>query len=141
MKTMMKRFLVSIGICAACVAIAGIQHPVRAQAPGLVVDHRVLHWSGDVDDTVIVYMHMRDVRTETVKGKPTENVNADPMGRVPDRPSVVALDAWDGRGDVHIEEQPSPRNNFTAAIRIHDPQGGRGHYSFTLSCQPIDVDH
>ncbi len=37
-----------------------------------------------------------------------------------------------GRGEIHLIEQPRQRNNYTARVSILDPQAGAGEYSFTL---------
>ena len=45
----------------------------------------------------------------------------------------VALQDIQGRGQVELAEQPEPNNNYTAKIRVVDPEAGAGHYSFTLA--------
>ncbi len=89
-------------------------------------------WSGDVDDTVIVYIHRRDVQTQTRSGKSVCNVDARLFGFLPDRPVSVYLRRAEGRGHVRVIQQPSPQNDWTAAVRLHDPQPGRAHYAFEL---------
>jgi hypothetical protein len=39
----------------------------------------------------------------------------------------------EGRGEVVLLEQPSQYNNYTAAVRIRDRQGGAGSYAFALT--------
>ena len=82
-------------------------------------------WSGDVDDTTIVSIHGGDVRTDTVHGKDAANVNEQVFGYLPHAPIYVFLRHREGRGQVRIVQQPNPDNNFTAKVRIHDPQAGR----------------
>ena len=38
-----------------------------------------------------------------------------------------------GRGQIEIAEQPNDQNNFTAKVRIVDPQNGADTYSFTMA--------
>ncbi|MGO8671703.1 MAG: hypothetical protein ACLQVD_10110 [Capsulimonadaceae bacterium] len=95
-----------------------------------------LQWSGNVDDTTVIYVHRDSVRTVTISGKDATNVNPVLRGRLPRRPEFVDLTDVSGRGDVRIVQEPNPRNDFTAAVRIHDPQPGRGFYSFTLRWRP-----
>jgi hypothetical protein len=38
-----------------------------------------------------------------------------------------------GRGQIDLAEQPDEQNNYTAKVRIVDPQPGAGAYSFTLA--------
>jgi hypothetical protein len=92
----------------------------------------VLNWSGNVDDTIIVYVHRHDVRVETVHGKDPNGIGVQFTGRVGEAPGYVHLRAWNGRGDVRIVQQPTAANDFTAAVRIYDPQPGQSWYTFTL---------
>ena len=94
-----------------------------------------VRWEGDVDDTTIVYVHRRDVRTDTVAGHSASHVNVHQFGGLPDRPVSVFLRHEDGRGHVRIVQQPGPDNDWTAAVRLHDPQPGRSHYEFELGWQ------
>ncbi len=96
-----------------------------------------MHWQSDVDDTVVVYIHRRDVRTETRSGKSARDVDARLFGWLPERPVAVFLRHEEGRGHVRIVQQPSPENDWTAAVRIHDPQPGRSHYEFELGWQDV----
>ena len=91
-----------------------------------------VNWSGNVDDTTIVYIHLHDVSTQTVSGKSATDVHARVFGRLSRGPVYVSLRQWDGRGRVRVIQEPSPDNDFTAAVRIRDPQPGRSHYDFVL---------
>jgi hypothetical protein len=97
--------------------------PAAAQAQGRVV------WSGNVDDKVIVSVHGRDVRTDTISGKPATNINSDVFGRLPHQPVFVSVR---GRGDIRVVQQPRFENDFTVRVRINDPQPGSHHYRFAL---------
>lgn len=84
-------------------------------------------WSGTVDREVTLLMRGRDV---WVRGD-------DAFGRR-DRPRIeqslprargeVRVRVHDGRGTVQVVEQPSARNDWTAAIRIRDPRSGADRY-------------
>ena len=90
-------------------------------------------WSGTVDDTTIVTVHQDLVRTRVVSGKSSGDVNAQVLGRLPDRPVRLFLRQRQGRGEIRIVQQPNPGNNFTGRVRIHDPQPGSSFYSFVLT--------
>ncbi len=113
---------------ASALAIAGAALlPLATHADGQLV------WSGDVDDRAQVTIHGRDVRTDTLSGKSVGNVNSQVFGRLPtDHPVFWTLDKR-GRGSVRVVQQPRPFNNFTAIVRIHDPQPGSSHYRFRLN--------
>ena len=91
-----------------------------------------LRWEGDVDDTTLVTIRHRDVQTRTVFGKGASDVHARLFGFAPERPAVVFLRHAEGRGRVRVVQQPSPENDWTAVVRLHDPQPGRAHYAFDL---------
>ncbi len=111
---------------------------VQAQRPFLGAEppRGNLQWSGSVDETEIIYVHGDQVQDRTVRGKGVSDENVDFAGRLPRRPVLVTLRDWDGRGEVRVVQQPRPDNDFTAAVRIHDPQPGQGHYRFTLAWRP-----
>ena len=116
-----------IGLLAAGCAIAAI--PANAQG------RHGVSWSGIVDDTVIVYIHGDRVRTETISGNSPRDVSDRSFGRLPDRPVRVFLEDRDGRGRITIVQQPNERNDYTAAVRIYDPEGGSARYHFSVSWQ------
>lgn len=90
-----------------------------------------LVWRGAVDDQATITLHGRDVQTNTVSGKAVENADSQVSGRLPtERPAFVSLD---GRGTLRVVQQPRPSNNFTAVVRVHDPQPGAGRYRFRLN--------
>ncbi len=95
-------------------------------------DRSQLRWSGSVDDTAIITLRSRDVRTRTTSGQGVTNVSEQVSGQLPNRAVNVALRQVSGRGQVQVIEQPSPRNNYTARVRVRDSQGGSARYSFVL---------
>lgn len=120
----MKQTLLPIASCLAVLGTALV--PLAAHADGRLV------WAGSVDDRAEVALHGRDVQTRTLSGKSVDSVNSQIFGRLPEgRPVFVSLRGR-GRGTVRVVQQPRPDNNFTAVVRIHDPQPGSDHYRFTL---------
>lgn len=95
-------------------------------------DRSQLRWSGSVDDTAIITLRGRDVRTRNEQGRGVTNVSEQVSGQLPDRRVNVELRQVSGRGQVQVIEQPSPRNNYTARVRVRDSQGGSARYSFVL---------
>lgn len=47
--------------------------------------------------------------------------------------SSVSVEKKDGRGEVELTQQPNSTNDFTAIVRVSDPQGGSDRYHFVLS--------
>ena len=93
----------------------------------------LLHWTGDVDHTVVVRWRGERAMLQTVAGDTPRNVRADVSGiGLPARDVTLRVIQRQGRGTVVIEQQPSSGNNWTAVIRVNDPEGGYGHYDFDV---------
>ncbi len=98
-----------------------------------VRDVGMLHWSGDVDKTVVVRWRADRAMLQTVDGATARNVRADVAGvGLPARDVTLRIVQREGRGNIVIEQQPSSGNDYTAVIRISDPQDGYGHYDFDI---------
>jgi hypothetical protein len=99
----------------------------------------LLHWTGNVDKTVVVRWRGDRAMLQNVNGAPATDVRADVAGSgLPDRDVTLRIVKRQGRGDIIIEQQPSSGNNYTAVIRIEDPDEGYGHYDFDVV---YDRDH
>jgi hypothetical protein len=115
---------IACGILATCALSA----PAFA-APG----DRSIGWSGNVDDTAIVRIHADQVITRTIHGNQTTNVTFDVHRPLPaDRPLHVWLTNVHGRGTVQVVREPNADNNYTAVVKIYDPQAGAAFYHFDL---------
>lgn len=115
------------------VAVCAIAAPAMAQSPNRI------SWSGHVDSTIIVHIHRDHVRVETVDGQPptdTQRVVSEPL---PETPVHVWLSEVHGRGSIQLVQEPNSDNNYTALVRISDPQPGRGYYTFVLRWHDYDM--
>ena len=113
--------------------VAGEVYRDRDRRDANVRDVGLLHWSGDVDKTVVVRWRGDRAMLQTVDGATARNVRADVAGvGLPDRDVNLRVVQREGRGNIVIEQQPSSGNNYTAVIRITDPQDGYGHYDFDV---------
>ena len=92
-----------------------------------------ISWSGSVDGEVFVLVRGRQVLNTAVRGRNVIDQRVDTNTPLPRRAVNVRLDNVQGRGQVELAEQPSPENNYTAKIRIIDPDPGSGSYSFALT--------
>ena len=94
-------------------------------------EHGALKWSGRVDDLVEIRIQGRRIEYITRSGARLANVNSDIDGNgLPRRMVDVQLVRRDGRGEIEVVQQPNPRNDFTAVIRVYDPRGGAANYDF-----------
>jgi len=92
-----------------------------------------LIWSGDVDDSATVFVQSARSWSDDVTGKGVQNVVAQFQGTLPSSEATVSLKSKSGRGQVEITQQPTKDNNYTAGVRIIDPQAGSEHYQFVLT--------
>jgi hypothetical protein len=98
-----------------------------------VRDVGLLHWSGDVDKTVVVRWRGNRAMLQTVDGGSPRNVRSDVAGvGLPDRDLTLRIVQREGRGTVIVSQQPSSGNDYTGVIQISDPQDGYGHYDFDV---------
>ena len=98
-------------------------------------------WSGEVDNEVFVLFRGRQVFNTAVRGRSVYGQQIDISTPLPRRPVTVSLQDIEGRGQVELAEQPDQSNNYTAKIRVVDPDGGAGHYSFTLAWNEADTGY
>ncbi|MCW3058579.1 MAG: hypothetical protein JWQ02_400 [Capsulimonas sp.] len=91
-----------------------------------------LRWSGDVDDKATIRISGTDVRVRATSGGVSNEHHDFQGGGLPNRPVSVNLRQTDGRGTVQLVQEPNANNNYTAVVRIHDTDSGKGHYSFDL---------
>ncbi len=90
-------------------------------------------WRGRVDGESIIRFRGDQSWDETVSGYGVSNARYNFSAPLPQRQVSVNLTNNDGRGDVVILEQPSRRNDYTAAVRVRDRRGGSDNYTFTLA--------
>ncbi len=90
-----------------------------------------LRWTGNVDDTAVIRLNARDVRTRANRDGIRDS-RSDIFGLLPDRPTRVRLSRVSGRGTIEVIEQPDQRNNYMAVVRIRDREPGSGRYGFVL---------
>jgi len=93
----------------------------------------LLHWTGDVDKTAVIRWRGDRALLQNIAGDVARNVRADVGGAgLPARDVTLRVIQRQGRGNIIIEQQPSSGNNWTAVIRVNDPDGGYGHYDFDV---------
>ncbi len=100
----------------------------------------VARWRGSVDDTANIYIQGGRIWAERTSGKGVHTDENRTFSTLPNGPSRVFILRAEGRGRIFVFQQPRRDNNYTAGIRIEDPQPGRGQYRFVLSFEPRDHD-
>lgn len=93
-----------------------------------------LEFRGRVDDTVDLYVRGDRINVLVQSGQllKVERFRfTQPLPAV--TLSSIGVTKKDGRGTVELIQRPDSTNDFTAIIRISDPQGGGDRYHFVLS--------
>ena len=92
-----------------------------------------LRWSGSVDNEVEIRLQGRRVDERVLSGGMIRDERSSVLGDgIPRRDAQVVITQAQGRGTVYVAQQPSAYNNYTAVIRVRDPQGGYGFYDFQV---------
>ncbi len=91
-----------------------------------------LRFSGIVDDVIDLRIRGRRVEVVERSGGRARDVRNTFRGELPRQAVTVQLARADGRGNVRVIQQPSPRNGYTAIVRIEDRQGGAARYDVDL---------
>jgi len=94
------------------------------------IDH--LTWSGRVDEQAVVSCQAKSCVSTAASGAPVAAEQYKFTRPMPAREFDVRLQYPEGRGQIHLVEQPRESNRYTAKVDIRDPQSGSGEYSFTL---------
>ncbi len=89
-----------------------------------------------VDGEAEVSVRSQNVYVRTISGRDPRDDGSEcneplPAGNLPG----FNFEVMDQRGDIALLSPPSPRNGFTALVRIRDSKGGEGRYHFRLSWQ------
>jgi hypothetical protein len=110
---------------------------VAGATSALSAQERLFDWSGRVDREVRIMMRGNDVWTQDVGSRQTRRAMARVAAALPDQPGRVGVQVLNGRGDVSVIQQPSPRNNYTTVLRIADRSGGADRYRIAAYWQPV----
>lgn len=89
-------------------------------------------WAGRVDGDAVISCQRQHCSSTNERGAPVFGEHYKFTHPLPNREITVRLENPDGRGEIHLIEQPSEANQYTARVAIRDPQPGSSDYSFTL---------
>jgi hypothetical protein len=90
-----------------------------------------LHWTGNVDGDLEIRLQNGRVDYRNLSGARPTGIRSN-VGDVNRRQESYTVQINQGRGDVYVVQQPQQWNGYTTIIRVRDPQGGYGHYDFSI---------
>ncbi len=91
---------------------------------------RVMRWRGSVDGEVRISLRGTSVGHAVSTGEQPRGIST--SGSLPRREGLLTVALRQGRGSVTVLQHPSRYNNYTAVVRVSDPQGSYGVYDFDL---------
>src|SRR5579862_1507150 len=89
-------------------------------------------WQGQVDGTAILHLAGKRLNVQIQDGAPVERQKFHFADSLPGGRQVVRVEVLEGRGYVHVIDQPSIENKYTLAVSIEDRQPGSSFYSIAL---------
>jgi hypothetical protein len=125
-----------------CLSMAGPAPAASAQegtpaaaATASERQNNTIVWRGEVDGTIDIALRHRSVLVNVVSGRSLRREHRDfrVQGFLPARALTVRLENVDGPGTVEVTQQPAEANNFTAVVRVSNPNPGRAEFRFTLA--------
>ena len=92
-----------------------------------------MHWSGKVDDEIVIMIQGSRASVRTVTGDRVRNEDFSFDSPLPRQQLKLNLRKLNGRGSVDLVEEPSARNDYSAVVRIRDKKAGTNDYEFELT--------
>jgi hypothetical protein len=89
-------------------------------------------WQGQVDGTAILHLAGKRLAVQIQDGAPVERQKFHFSDALPQTQQAVRVEVLEGRGYVHVIDQPGIENNYKLAVAIEDRQPGSSFYSIAL---------
>jgi hypothetical protein len=89
-------------------------------------------WQGQVDGIAILRLQGKQLAVQIQQGDPVKRQQFHFSDALPDAQQNVRVEVLEGRGYVHVIDQPSIENRYTLAVGIEDRQPGSAFYSIAL---------
>ncbi len=89
-------------------------------------------WQGQVDGTVILHLAGKRLAVQIQDGAPVERQKFHFSDALPQTQQSVRVEEREGRGYVHVIDQPNIENHYILAVAIEDRQPGSAFYSLAL---------
>lgn len=93
-------------------------------------------WQGQVDGTAILHLKGKRLAVQIQEGAPVERQQFHFSDPLPEAGQEVRVEVLEGRGYVHVIDQPNIENHYTLALAIEDRQAGSAFYSIALHWDP-----
>lgn len=105
--------------------------------PSSAEDRPQFVWQGEVEGIVLLRLHGDRLHVQA-QGPPVARQQYRFNNPLPDQRTNARLEVREGRGFVHILDQPRLENDYTLAISIEDRQAGSAFYSIAVYWEASD---
>lgn len=102
------------------------------------IERNLLVWNGKVDREVIIEIRDRNILTRGQGLDQTFVPRVDFRQSLPREAGIIRAVLENGRGTVDVLENPSPRNNYTAVLRVTDKRSGADDYRVLVTYEVND---
>ena len=89
-------------------------------------------WQGQVDGTAILHLAGKRLAVQIQDGAPVEREKFHFSDALPQTQQNIRIEELQGRGYVHVIDQPNIENHYMLAVAIEDRQPGSAFYSLAL---------
>jgi hypothetical protein len=96
----------------------------------------VYEWNGVVDKEIQIQLRGNRAYVQAMGAGEDRNSRGRVISGLPQQTGNLVVQRLEGRGDVDVIEQPSPRNGYTATLRIRDPRSGASPYRIVAYWEP-----
>src|SRR3974390_2759945 len=101
--------------------------------PGLRAQNRPQFvWQGQVDGTVILHLTAKNLAVQIQDGAPVERQMFHFYDFLPEAGQSARVEVLEGRGYVHVIDEPAIENHYALSIEIEDRQPGSSFYSIAV---------
>lgn len=96
-------------------------------------------WQGQVDGIAILHLRGKSLAVQIQEGGPVQNQKFHFYDPLPGTQQQVRVEVLEGRGYVHVVDQPNIENHYTVGVSIEDRQAGSSFYSIAMYWDTSDI--
>lgn len=100
----------------------------------------VYRWQGYVDREVRIQLQDVNAYVQPMGNHEPRTGRGQTLARLPHQDGMLRVERVEGRGQVDVIQQPNASNNYTATLRVRDPNSGASPYRIVAYWQPLNTN-
>ena len=100
----------------------------------------VYRWQGYVDREVRIQLQDANAYVQAMGNHEPRTGRGQTLARLPHQDGMLRVERVEGRGQVDVIQQPNASNNYTATLRVRDPNSGASPYRIVAYWQPLNTN-